>query len=120
VGEIEVKVSGNKIDAEWEYPVPDNETRERIDDAPFEAYSFPEYYFEAIVENIRTRSGMLACGDSVEICLKDHDGKAIGNKKYKALLSSGEVRQGTFDGSGKAKLEKVPPGKILFSLDPRS
>ncbi len=117
VTEISVTVRGNKLEAEWEYPVP--ETGGKQEDTEITQYSYPTYYFEALVQNVKARSGLLSCGDWAEIHLKDNDGKSIGNKKYTAFLSSGEVRQGTFDGSGKAKLEKVPPGRILIKIDPR-
>jgi uncharacterized Zn-binding protein involved in type VI secretion len=117
--EIKTKVQSNKIEAEWEYPVPEAPTGKQSEHKSISQYSYPDYYFDALVENAKARSGILACGDWIEICLKDNDGKSIPNKKFKAYLSSGEIRRGSLDGSGKAKLEKVPPGDVLFLLDPR-
>ena len=64
------------------------------------------------------RSDLLECKDDLEIQLKDDQGNPIGNKKYKIFLPSGEVREGTLDGSGYAKVTGVPPGrvKVAFGL----
>lgn len=52
----------------------------------------------------------------VELELVDEDGNAVPNAKYELHLPSGEVRKGTLDGSGKARVEKVPPGacRVVF------
>jgi type VI secretion system secreted protein VgrG len=49
----------------------------------------------------------------------DSDGNAIVNKPFKLFLSNGEVREGMLDGSGYAKVEDVPPGRIRIQVDPR-
>jgi translation initiation factor IF-1 len=82
-------------------------------------YSAPSYYFEIVIENCKAHSGLLEYKDWIEIEFKDDKGNAIANKKYKLYLSNGEVRQGTVDGSGRAKEENISPGRVEIFIDPR-
>jgi uncharacterized protein (DUF2345 family) len=55
----------------------------------------------------------------MEVVLKDDKGKALPNKKYAAILPTGEIRQGTLDSQGKAKLQKTIPGKMKVKFNPK-
>jgi hypothetical protein len=118
---IEVEVQGDKLEAEWEYvlPEPDVKELEKADEEEPRGYSSPVYYFDVVVENCTAHSGVLSYKDLVEITFKEEDGTPIGNKKFKLILPSGETREGTTDGNGYAKVEDVPPGKVKIQIDLR-
>ena len=65
------------------------------------------------------RSGLLHYKDWVELEIKGADDNPLANKKFKLFLPNGEVREGTLDSNGYAKVEKIPPGKLKISIDPR-
>jgi type VI secretion system secreted protein VgrG len=52
----------------------------------------------------------------VELQLVDEDGNPVPDAKYELHLPTGEVKKGTLDGSGKARVEGVPPGacRVVF------
>jgi type VI secretion system secreted protein VgrG len=52
----------------------------------------------------------------VELQLVDEDGNPVANAKYELHLPNGDVKKGTLDGSGKARVEDVPPGacRVVF------
>jgi hypothetical protein len=55
-----------------------------------------------------------------DIVLEDEEGNAIGDEEYRATLSTGEIRSGTLDAKGKARLEDVPPGRIEIEFPNRA
>jgi uncharacterized Zn-binding protein involved in type VI secretion len=116
---IETKVQNNKVEAEWKYVLPEVSKENLVVKAQEKPYSAPSYYFEVIIQNCKAHSGLLEYKDWIEIELKDDKGNAIGKKKYKLYLSNGEVRQGTVDGSGRAKEKNIPPGRVEIFIDPR-
>jgi len=119
VDTIETEVKGNKIEWEWEYKLPEISDEELKTKKESAGYSAPDYYFETIIENCKSRSGLLGLKDWLEIKLKDNDGNAIANKKYTLLLPNGEIREGQLDSSGYAKIEDVSPGEVKIKVDPR-
>ena len=118
---IELKVQGGKVETEWEYVLLDPDLKElkKADEEEPRGYSAPEYYFDVVVENCKAHSGILSYKDWIEIKLKYEDGNVIANKKFTMHLSSGEIRKGTLDSNGSAKIEDVPPGEVKISIDPR-
>lgn len=116
---IETKVQNNKIEAEWEYCLPPPSKIETRDKAEKKGYSAPEYYFEALVENSKARSGLLNIRDWIDIKVKDEKGKSMGNMEYKVYLPHGEIKKGKFDSSGHLKLDKIAAGEIKIVFDPR-
>ena len=116
---IETEVNSNKIEWEWEYKLPEISEEKLETKSENAGYSAPEYYFEALIENCKSRSGLLGLKDWIEIKLKDNDGNPIGNKKYKLFLPNGEIREGKLDSDGYAKVEDIPPGKVQIKVDPR-
>jgi len=52
----------------------------------------------------------------VELELLDEEGKGVTNAKYELHLADGSVKKGTLDGSGKARVEELPPGacRVVF------
>jgi uncharacterized Zn-binding protein involved in type VI secretion len=116
---IETKVQSNKVEAEWKYVLPEVPKEDLQVKGKERPYSAPSYYFEVVIENCKAHSGLLEYKDWIEIEFKDDKGNAIANKKYKLYLSNGEVRQGTVDGSGRAKEKNIPPGRVEIFIDPR-
>jgi uncharacterized Zn-binding protein involved in type VI secretion len=116
---IETEVKSQKIEWEWEYKMPEISDEEMKEKDEQLRYSAPDYYFETIIENCKSRSGLLGLKDWFEIKLKDNDGNAIANKKYTLFLPNGEIREGKLDSNGSAKIEDVPPGEVKVKIDPR-
>ena len=80
-------------------------------------FSRPFFFFRVTIGDLHEQSGMMYAQDKVEMELKKEDGSALGNKKFKTTLASGEIKEGTIDGSGKAKIEKVQPGIADITID---
>ena len=116
---IETKVQNNKIEEEWEYCLPPPSKKDPKDKAEKEGYSAPEYYFQALVENSKARSGLLNIKDWIDIKVKDEKGKSMGNLEYKIYFPNGEVKKGKFDSGGRLKLEKIVAGEVRIVFDPR-
>lgn len=112
----ETKVGGNKIEAEWEFQVEDAIV-EGDESRPTRAYSIPAYYFTVVAGNCMAQSGMLRFKDWIEVKLVDDQNQPIGNAAYKLRLANGEIREGKLDAQGKARVEKIPPGKVEVSFD---
>ena len=111
---LHLQVKGGKVEAEWEYTVPEGE--KEPDQTEEIKYSYPQYYFEVLIEHTKARSGLLGYKDWIEFELKDEEGDAIPDESYILYLSNGETREGKLDKNGHAKEENVPPGecKIKF------
>ncbi len=116
---IETQVKNNKVEAEWEYVLPKSSSQDPQAKAKESSYSAPSYYFEALIDNCKAHSGLLEYKDWIELQFKDQKGNTIGNKPYRLYLSNGEVRKGTLDGGGRAKVKKIPPGPVRIFIDPR-
>ncbi|MGA1870936.1 MAG: hypothetical protein ACMUJM_20560 [bacterium] len=111
VATITSKTKEENIEAEWEYRYPDDGGKRAR-----KGYSSPQYYFEAIVEGIKARSGLLYYKDYIEIELMDEDEHPLAYEEYILYFSDGSVRKGKLDGKGYKKEENCPPGyyQILF------
>ena len=115
----ETEVSGNKIEGDWKIAIDESYLQVVKEKEELGQYSSPTYYFIAGAKGFFKRSGMLSITDDVEIKLKDKDGNAVPDKKYKMYLPTGEVRQGRLDGSGYAKETDVPAGRVRVAFDVR-
>ncbi len=116
---VETQVSGNKIEGDWKIEISESLIQIVEEKEQLGQYSSPSYYFIATAKGFTKRSGMLTVTDDVEIKLKDKDGNAVPDKKYKLYLPTGEVRQGRLDGSGYAKETDVPAGRVRVAFDVR-
>ncbi|UCF64274.1 MAG: PAAR domain-containing protein [bacterium] len=103
-----VEVKSNKIETEWEYQITDSET-EDVD--ALSHYSHATYYFVAQIGDCSSRSNLLGLDDSIDINATDENGDPLANESYRVFLSTGEIREGSLDSNGHAKLEDVPPGR---------
>ena len=110
---FEQKIQGNKAKAEWEYgevaESPDDNSNS--DKKPKASFSSPEYYFIVLYKpSLKTRSGFLYFEDFMEIELKDEENNPLANEEYIIFAPNGEVKTGKLNGSGYAKVEKIPGG----------
>jgi uncharacterized Zn-binding protein involved in type VI secretion len=117
---IATTVGKNKVEIEWEYSVSEIPENDPEGGTGQDRYSAPEYYGEVIVGQCKSRSDLLGLDDWMEIRLKDDRGKSIANKKYTVYLRNGEIRKGTLDGNGYAKIKDLPPGPAKVLVDPRT
>lgn len=116
-------VQKNKIEIQWEY-----EYHEDTDEIPTDeelkkygkGYNHPEYFF--VIEMCgqkfgqKQESGLLRFKDWIEISLDDRHGKPVPNEQYIIHLPDGQKRQGTLDGNGYAREEKIPPGGVTIEF----
>jgi uncharacterized Zn-binding protein involved in type VI secretion len=114
---LEAKTSGEKAGVEWEIEV--DEELLKISDKKDEIgrYSQPYFYFDVFCDGLSAKSPLLFVVDFVEIKIKDDEGKALADQKYKISLPSGEIKTGTLDGNGSAKIEKITPGQVKIELE---
>ncbi len=116
VSTVEVEVKSGKMEAEWEYVLPQEEPENEKETPLLPGYSLPDYYFLAIIGKSKARSNILSYKSYIEINLVDANGKSIPNEKYVIHFSSGETREGALDGNGHAKVENVPPVRHTVSF----
>jgi uncharacterized Zn-binding protein involved in type VI secretion len=115
---LEANINSDKAEVEWELKV-DEEYIKIVDRKEnIGRYSQPFFYFDAYCNELVAKSSLLYYEDKVEIKFMDEDGKALKDKDYTITLPSGEIKKGKLDGSGKSKIEKLPPGKIKISFKP--
>jgi uncharacterized Zn-binding protein involved in type VI secretion len=114
---LDTTVDNDKVEVEWEFQV--DETFEKIqsDKDKTPRYSSPAWYFTVTSAGLTMRSDLLKYQDFIELKLKDDQGKPLANKKFRLYLANGEIRNGQLDGSGYAKVDKIPPGNVRVSFD---
>ncbi len=83
---------------------------------PSENLTLPEFQFLCISEGQQILSDILHLSDFLDVGLKDSEGNNKNSESFKVHFSSGEIRSGSLDGTGKLRFEDVPPGtaKIEF------
>lgn len=110
---VEVEIKGNKAKTEWEVPA----SEELTGDTNSESFSSPQYYFTVLCNpDLTSRSGILYIEDTIEIELKDEEGKALGNEEFVLYLPDGKIISDKLDSSGYKKIEKVPAGKYSIKF----
>jgi hypothetical protein len=119
IAELPAIVDKNKLELKWEY-----EYHEDVDEIPTKeemqkygkSYNPPEYFFVVEVYGAKfgqkQESKLLTFKDWIEIRLVDEEGKPAANEKYVLHMPDGQQKQGTLDGNGYAREDKIPPGKI--------
>jgi hypothetical protein len=117
VATILTRVKDRRIDLKWLF-----EYLEDTDDIPTKeeaerGYFHPEYFFRVTVAGAQADSALLQFKDWIEVELKDADGEPVQNAKYRMVLPSGEIKLGSLDGSGRTKLENLPPGKCQIEFE---
>jgi uncharacterized Zn-binding protein involved in type VI secretion len=120
LAEIQTQISSDQAKTSWSLAVDEKYLLIADKKAQKKRYSQPFFFFRVSVAGLSEQSGILNLTDWVEISLKGEDGKAIGNKDYRVQLPTGEIREGTLDANGKAKIENVSPGTAAISFSLRS
>lgn len=114
---IVTQTEATSVKAEWVLapPVPEKDPvvpPENAEDTDVEAekYSAPDYFFEVLVDLCRARSGVLYIEDFIEIEACDEEDNPLKDEPYVLYISNGEVREGTLDGGGQTREDKIPSG----------
>lgn len=119
IAEIPAVIKDMKLDVEWEY-----EYHEDVDEIPTEremrefgtSYNPPEYFFTIGLGDAeygrKQESGLLLFKDWIEVELFDDKGRPVADTDYILRLPDGTEKRGRLDGSGKARVDDVPPGKF--------
>lgn len=116
---FESKISGGKIEQEWELKIDDDLVENQDAKVKSSGYSSPSFYFTVSVAGLKTKSALLIFKDYVELELKDDNGKPVGNVKYTVYLPNGGVKEGYLNKDGYAREDDLPPGKIEYKFDTR-
>jgi len=114
---LETTVDNDAIEIEWTFNADEKYIKIQTDKEKTPRYSAPAFYFLVKSAGMSSRSGLLRFEDYLELKLKDDGGNPLANKKFRLYLSNGEIRNGQLDGSGYAKIEKIPPGNVRVSFD---
>jgi uncharacterized Zn-binding protein involved in type VI secretion len=114
---LETTVNNDAIEVEWVFQVDEKYIKIQTDKEEKPRYSAPAFYFLVKSANLLSRSGLLRFEDYLELKLKDDQGAPLANKKFRLYLSNGEIRDGQLDGSGYAKVDKIPPGNVRVSFE---
>lgn len=114
VAKLAGAVRGGVARASWRYVyAPDaDDVRSEQD---FGGYRLPEYYFIADVQGERVRSPLLEFRSWLDISLA-LEGRPVPNAAYALHLPDGTTREGRTDASGKAREERVPPGRYRLEF----
>jgi uncharacterized Zn-binding protein involved in type VI secretion len=113
---IEAEIKSDKAEIEWKLEVDEKFINISNQKEELGRYSQPFFYFDAFCEGMVAKSPLLFLEDWIELEVKDDSGEAVADRKYKAILPSGEIKEGKLDGKGKIKIEKIAPGKIKLNL----
>lgn len=114
---IETKVQNKKVEGEWEYVYPEEDDQKTNGETKLKEYSAPEYYSIVVIENTKTRSGLLGYKDWLEIELKDEEDNPLANAEYVLYLPNGVVKKEKLDSNGYKKIEKIPPGPCNIKFE---
>ncbi|HVP07787.1 MAG TPA: hypothetical protein VMS71_08095 [Candidatus Acidoferrum sp.] len=123
LADLATKAKGQQISLDWKYEyfdkthqIPTDEELKKYG----QNYQAPQYFFTVKIEECefgkKQESGLLAFKDWFEIKLLDGEGKPRGNEPYTVTFADGSTKDGTLDGDGYAKVEKVPPGKCTVTF----
>jgi hypothetical protein len=109
ITELTGTVTGNRVEAEWEYEYHEDTDEIPSHDETEKGYSPPEYFFRADVGGVTADSGLLAFQDWVAISLAV-GGRPGAQEEYVLHMPDGSERRGKLDDQGQAKEKDVPPG----------
>ena len=110
VASLNGEVSGDKAAVSWVYD------GKRTDGFDPNSYSLPDYYFTVDIDGMKKKSGILVYTMDIDIEVREKDEKPLKGSRYKLNSATGEIREGTLDGSGKASEKDLPPRDVLFGL----
>lgn len=105
-------VENGTATAEWKVKyVEDTDDVESAKELQEKQYTLPEFVFKfyGATDNVE-ESNLLQVVDFVEVTLIDEEtGEPLANCDYTLILTDGELREGTLDENGYAKIENVSP-----------
>jgi hypothetical protein len=112
---INAQVSGNKITAQWKFPL-----NRKLAAASSKWPVLPRFFFKCDCSGFSTRSGLLQLSGTISISLFDTDNKAVANEPAVIRTSYKQPIDAITDGSGKISLKKIPLGchQIKFTKNP--
>ena len=115
IDQVEGKVQGNKIEADWVYsPEKVEEDLKEVEEEEEEGQ--PEYFFAVDSEGEEARSGILTFTYPLDIYLEDEDQNPLDEVEYKITFSDGTEKKGKFK-KGHAKIEDAPYGRFSLEVD---
>jgi uncharacterized Zn-binding protein involved in type VI secretion len=114
IAQIDGKVQGDKIEADWIYSPEQLELdlQREIEEEEGE----PEYFFSVDIEGEEARSEILTFTHSLDIYLVDENGKALDNVEYTVTLKDGTKKKGKLK-NGSAKIDDAPYGKFTVEVE---
>lgn len=114
---IETDVSGDQAKVSWKFEIGEKYYKICEKKGEKKRYSQPFFFFKVTINELHEQSGMMYAQDWVEMRLQGEDGSSMVNKKYKTILASGEIKEGTLDSDGKVKIGKISPGNVDITVD---
>jgi uncharacterized Zn-binding protein involved in type VI secretion len=114
IAQIEGKVQGDKVEADWLYSP--EELEEDLQEDMKEEEGEPKYFFAVDIEGDEARSGILTFTYLLDIYLEDEDGKPLDDVEYTIILSDGTEKRGKFK-DGHAKIEDAPYGNFTIEIE---
>jgi uncharacterized Zn-binding protein involved in type VI secretion len=112
--QIEGKVKGNKVEADWVYS-PEKVEKDLKEEVEYEEGQ-PEYFFAVNIEEEEARSGILTFTYPLDIYLEDEEQNPLDDVEYKVTFSDGTEKTGKFQ-KGHAKIEDAPYGTFILEVD---
>ena len=113
VAKFDVPVKNKKIEAEWEFEYHDDTGNIPSAHEAEKGYHAPNYFFRVSVGEVAADSGLLAFRDWLHMELRDDAGNPYPKEEYVLTFADGTTRKGKLDDKGEAKVDNVPPGKII-------
>lgn len=114
IDQVDGKVQGNKVEADWGYSP--EEVEEDLKEDVEEEEGEPKYFFSVDIEGDEATSGILTLNYLLKIQLEDEKGNPLGDVEYTIKLSDGTQRKGRFK-DGKAEIEDAPFGKFIIKVE---
>jgi hypothetical protein len=108
---LKTTVNNDSVSQQWTMEVDEKYLSICDAKATKKKYSRPFFFYRVTVGGSVEQSGILEIKDSIEISIVDEQNNPCANERIKVALPSGEIKEEQVDGSGKKKLEKLPPGK---------
>jgi hypothetical protein len=111
------KITGEKIEGEWEFAYVEDTDDIPADGDAEDGYQHPEYIFRVDVGGLQATSDLITFKDWIEIRARDAFRTPVADASYTLHLPDGTQREGTLDSDGLAREEDLPPGPIRVEFD---
>lgn len=123
---VDIKVIGiptvikdNKIEMKWRFDYQGSTeeicTEEEL--KPYgKSYHNPDFYFMVIVDGIKVgenkESGLMRFRDSIDICVKDFEGRIIADMDCRVVFADGSRGEYRTDENGRLLIADISPGQL--------